>query len=96
LESKAGIERVSILGHQDESSQALKIGMRRHFLDEPFPESAAPTLFQDVHVAKVGERGPIGHDSRKPNLSLTIEEREAKRVRDRALDQIQRDAFGPV
>src|SRR5262249_21396889 len=95
-EARLLVEPVGVLRREDPTPQALEPRMRADDLHQPDGEAEAAVGGQDEDVGDVRERREIRDDPREADLRVGFVEPERKRVPDRRVHDLARDAARPV
>lgn len=90
------VEPVRVARREHETADALQIRMREHELDEALAELAAARVGDDEDVGEPRETRAVRDHARECELARSVEDREAERRFDRALDELAPDARNPV
>jgi hypothetical protein len=95
-EAEPLVEAVGIACAEQDTTQTLQGGVAHDALDQPFRQPLPPVRLQHEHVAKPGERGPVGHDAGEADLSPPFVQPEAERVVEGTAGHFERSARRPI
>lgn len=72
-EAELAVEAVGVASRQTETTQPLQSWMAHHAFHQPFSQTFAAMMFEDVDIAEIGKGGGVGDDSREADLIFGAE-----------------------